>query len=58
MSIRTLRFGDRTISYDTGLNLAENDGQGKTKLYFWHRNFDTFNKYDFFRIYQKPKTFV
>jgi len=28
MSIRTLRFGDRTISYDTGLNLAENDGQG------------------------------
>ena len=52
MSIRTLRFGDRTISYDTGLNLAENDGQGKTKLYFWHRNFDTFNKYDFFRIYQ------
>ena len=27
MSFRTLRFGDRTISYDAGLNLAESQGK-------------------------------
>ena len=27
MSFRTLRFGDRTISYDAGLNLAESEGK-------------------------------
>lgn len=32
MSFRTLRFGDRTISYDAGLNLVQNEG--KTDLLF------------------------
>ncbi len=27
MSFRTLRFGDRTISYDAGLNLVESEGK-------------------------------
>ena len=54
MSIRTLRFGDRTISYDTGLNLAENDGQGKT--HFNTGPLILLISMIFFRIY--PKTFV
>ena len=29
MSFRTLKFGDRTISYDTGLNLVDASGRGK-----------------------------
>ncbi len=32
MSFRTLKFGDRTISYDAGLNLVQNEG--KTRLYY------------------------
>ena len=31
MSLRTLKFGDRTISYDTGLNLVDASGRGKNK---------------------------
>ncbi len=27
MSLRTLKFGDRTISYDTGLNLADQEAK-------------------------------
>lgn len=35
MSFRTLKFGDRTISYDAGLNLVQNEGK-EISLKDWH----------------------
>ena len=32
MSLRTLKFGDRTISYDTGLHLANQEEVEEEKL--------------------------
>ena len=50
MSFRTLKFGDRTISYDTGLNLVDASGRGKkcdlkimTQTVIYHNDDDGIN---------------
>ena len=44
MSFRTLKFGDRTISYDTGLNLVDASGRGKKNNYSNDNNNDSHNR--------------
>ena len=57
MSFRTLKFGDRTISYDTGLNLVDASGRGKkcdlkimTQTVIYHNDDDGNNNRSNIRI--------